>query len=143
MTNTICDPFELIEARREVVQAELDSRKSAAERNRLGQFATPNKLALDIAKYVATFVGAPTTPIRFADPSIGTGSFFSAALAVFGPARMTSAVGVELDPGFADAASELWDGTNLQVVRGDFTRVVGETRSICPPDVILANGTCQ
>jgi len=128
-----------IESRRQVVQAEIDTRKSAAERNRLGQFATPNALAVDIAGYVETLIGRTKGGIRFADPSIGSGSFFSAMLAVFGSKRISSAVGVELDPAFADAARNLWADAGLEVVRGDFTRVVA--KDACPPapNVILAN----
>ena len=66
----------LIESRRQAIQAEIDSRKSAAERNRLGQFATPNALAVDIARYVESVLGGTKGSIRFADPSIGSGSFF-------------------------------------------------------------------
>ena len=78
----------LIESRRQAIQAEIDTRKSAAERNRLGQFATPNALAVDIARYVESVLGRTKGSIRFADPSIGSGSFFSAALAVFGSQRI-------------------------------------------------------
>lgn len=77
-----------VEIRRQAMQADIDSRKSAAERNRLGQFATPNALAVDIARYVESLIGRPESGIRFADPSVGSGSFFSAALAVFGSKRM-------------------------------------------------------
>lgn len=87
---------------------EIDARRSGAERNRLGQFATPNSLAVEIARYVAMLLGRKSEGIRFADPSIGTGSFFSAALTVFGLDRIASAVGIELDPAFCDAARELW-----------------------------------
>src|SRR3990167_3537791 len=129
----------LIESRRQAIQADIDTRKSAAERNRLGQFATPNALAVDIARYVESIIGRTEGNIRFADPSIGSGSFFSAALAVFGSKRISSAVGVELDPAFADAASNLWANAGLEVVRGDFTRVIAT--GACPPapNVILAN----
>ena len=129
----------LIESRRQAIQAEIDTRKSAAERNRLGQFATPNALAVEIARYVKSVLGRTKGSIRFADPSIGSGSFFSAALEVFDSKRISSAVGIELDPAFADAAHNLWAHAGLEIVRGDFTRVV-ETGS-CPlaPNVILAN----
>ena len=83
----------LIESQRQAIQADIDTRKLAAERNRLGQFATPNALAVDIARYVQSVLGRTKGSIRFADPSIGSGSFFSAALAVFGSKRMKSAVG--------------------------------------------------
>ena len=129
----------LIESRRQAIQAEIDSRKSAAERNRLGQFATPNALAVEIARYVQSVLRRTKGSIRFADPSIGSGSFFSAALAVFGSKRISSAVGVELDPAFADAARNLWANAGLEVVSGDFTRVVATGSCPPAPNVILAN----
>jgi adenine-specific DNA-methyltransferase len=126
------------EIRRQAIQVEIDSRRSAAERNRLGQFATPNALAVDIARYVAKLIGRKKMSIRFADPAVGSGSFFSAAVTVFGE-RINSAVGVELDSAFYDAACDLWADTGLQVVRGDFTRLV-ENGSCSPaPNLILAN----
>ncbi len=128
-----------VEARRLAIQADLDKGKSAAERNRLGQFATPNALALDIARYVKSLIDRPASGICFADPSIGSGSFFSAVLAVFGPNRIQSAVGVELDPAFAEAARTLWGGVGLDVVLGDFTRIVAESSCPSAPNVILAN----
>ncbi len=127
------------EARRQAVQAELDAAKSAAERNRLGQFATPHGLAVEIARHVAALVGDVPGGVRFADPAVGTGSFFSAALAVFGPKRLRSAVGVELDPAFAAAARHLWADAGLSVVTDDFTRLVAGGSRPARPNVILAN----
>lgn len=128
-----------IEARRQAIQAALDSSRSAAERNRLGQFATPYDLAVQIARYVQSIVGHHLRTIRFGDPAIGTGSFYSAALAVFGSERMESAVGVELDPAFCDAARDLWAQTGLDVVQGDFTRIVAGPCCPVAPNLILTN----
>ncbi|MGH9338274.1 MAG: Eco57I restriction-modification methylase domain-containing protein [Acidobacteriota bacterium] len=129
-----------IEARRQAIQAALDSSKSAAERNRLGQFATPNTLAVEIARYVQSVAGRRLKTVRFADPSIGTGSFYSAALAVFGSSRrMERALGVELDPAFCDTARDLWAQTGLHVVQGDFTRIVASPRCPLAPNLILTN----
>jgi predicted RNA methylase len=128
-----------IEARRQAIQAALDSSRSAAERNRLGQFATPYALAVQIARYVRSIASRNLRTIRFADPSIGTGSFYSAALAVFGSGRMESAVGVELDSGFCDAARDLWAQAGLDVVQGDFTRIVASSRCPVAPNLILTN----
>ena len=128
-----------IELRRQVIQAEIDTCKSAAERNRLGQFATPNALAVDIARFVESVVGRTKGSIRFGDPSIGSGSFYSAALTVFGSKRISSAIGVEIDPAFAAAACNLWTDAGLEVVRGDFTRVVATASCPPSPNVILAN----
>ena len=128
-----------VELRRQQLQADLDAGKSAAERNRLGQFATPYTLAEDMTRYVASMIGTPAKPIRFADPSVGSGSFFSAALAVFGTDQIRTAVGVEIDPVFADAARQLWSGFGLEVVRGDFTRVIANGAQLAVPNIILAN----
>jgi len=128
-----------VEFRRQQVQAEIDASRSAAERNRLGQFATPIAFAVDIARYVESLIGSARKKILFADPAIGSGSFFSAALEVFGRKRITSAVGVELDPAFAEAARTLWCDQGLDVVQGDFTRVIASGSPLPAPDVILAN----
>ncbi len=128
-----------VELRRQSVQAALDATRSAAQRNRLGQFATPNSLAVEIARYVNTLIGPRGGGIRFADPAVGSGSFFSAALAVFGPKRIASALGIELDPAFADAARDLWSGAGLEVVHGDFTRIIADRLCLSAPNLILAN----
>ena len=110
----------LTEERRLHEQERLDAMKSAAERNKWGQFATPPKLAQSIARYaLAAMQGKP---IRFLDPAIGTGSFFSALSRESPPGIISSAVGVELDPLFAASARSLWASSGLQVVQGDFTR---------------------
>jgi adenine-specific DNA-methyltransferase len=127
------------EAQRQAIQSAIDATKSAAERNRLGQFATPNALALDIARYLGSLIGGRKGGLRFADPSVGSGSFFSAALAAYGPKRIESAIGIELDPVFADAARDLWADAGLEVVRDDFTRVVANGSRTPPPNLILAN----
>jgi len=120
------------------MQAALDAMKSPADRNRLGQFATPNALAIEMARYVQSIAGQKLRVVHFADPSVGTGSFYSAALGVFGPERIEKAVGVELDPGFCDAARDLWAESGLDVMQGDFTRIVAGS-SPFPPNLILAN----
>ncbi len=128
-----------IETRRESIQAVLDARKSPAERNRLGQFATPNALAIQIARYVQSVAGRRLRAVRFADPAVGTGSFYSAALAVFGPERIKRAIGVELDSSFCDAARNLWAEAGLDVVQGDFTRIVASSTRPVAPNLIIAN----
>jgi predicted RNA methylase len=128
-----------IEVRRQAIQAALDASKSAAERNRLGQFATPYALAVEITRYVRFVADSELRTIRFADPALGTGSFYSAALAVFGLERMERAVGVELDPAFCKAARDLWEPFGLEVVQGDFTSLVTSPRCPVAPNLILTN----
>jgi adenine-specific DNA-methyltransferase len=130
-------PIRTIESQRQSLQTSIDAGRTAADRNRLGQFATPHPLAVQIAQAAHDLVGSRR--VRFADPSIGTGSFFSAALKVFGRKRIVGACGIELDAEFADAARQLWSAAGLNVITGDFTRVVAN--GTCPPspDLILAN----
>jgi len=127
------------EARRQVVQEELDARRTATERNRMGQFATPNILAVEIARYVQSIAGPSLRAIRFADPAVGTGSFFSAALTVFGAERVVQALGIEIDPAFCAAARDLWGREGLEVIPGDFTKVIGRGSTPSSPNLILAN----
>jgi hypothetical protein len=105
------------------VQSSLDSRKSAKERNKLGQFATPSALALNIAEYVSILWGRRQQKVSFIDPAIGTGSFYSAMLQVFGASRVERQMGVELDVQFAAAAASLWKSTGLKVIQRDFTKL--------------------
>ena len=117
MTNTI---FHL-EARRLAVQDRLDASKTHSERNRMGQFATPPTLALQILQYAKAILNG-AVKVRFLDPAIGTGSFYSALLQVFPTRRLDRAVGYEIDPYYGDSAVELWSDTMLDVRVQDFTR---------------------
>src|SRR5690242_13063318 len=109
------------EASRIEEQSRLDLLKSAAERNQWGQFATPAALAEEMARYVKKLWASRTDKVRFLDPAIGTGSFFSALLRVGERRWIESATGMELDRDFAITARELWSREGLEVVEGDFT----------------------
>jgi hypothetical protein len=77
-----------IEGRRQAEQTRLDTLKTAAERNKWGQFATPFQLALSLARYAQKILGKGR--FRFLDPAFGTGSFYS-ALSQAAPARTIEA----------------------------------------------------
>ncbi|WP_040668156.1 class I SAM-dependent methyltransferase [Nitrolancea hollandica] len=115
--------FQEAEARRLVEQARLDAQKTAKERNAWGQFATPAALALSIAEYVRTMWNGRKDRIRFLEPALGTGSFYSALGQTFPQDCWESAVGVERDPAFVEAARDLWDAFGLEVAEADFTRL--------------------
>lgn len=108
------------EATRLALQAELDAAKSQSERNRLGQFATPPRLASDIVEQSLALVSSDQ-PIRFFDPAFGTGAFYSALLSAVPPERIEAAAGFELDPHYGDAAGRFWKETGLRLHLGDFT----------------------
>lgn len=109
-----------IEERRLGEQVRLDLLKTALERNKLGQFATPPELALSLARYVRSLFG--DDPVRFLDPAIGTGSFFSALSQTFPRGKIQAADGFEVDPIFAETARALWAEEGLRVIEGDFTK---------------------
>ena len=94
---------ETIEAKRLEIQTRLDSSKSQGERNKLGQFATPTALAMQMLECASRLHPAGVR-VRFLDPAIGTGSFYSALLRVFPAQQIESAVGFETDSECADTA---------------------------------------
>lgn len=135
-----------LEQERLGLQAELDSHKTQAERNRLGQFATPSALAFDILSYAKTII-APREKIRFLDPAIGTGAFYSALLSVFPKSRVQKAQGFEIDPHYGKPAAQLWKKTGLSLKLSDFTTAEPSQRHnliICNPPYVrhhhLENG---
>ncbi len=86
----------------------------------MGQFATPTELATQILEYANTrFDNAE--PLRFIDPAIGTGSFYSALINVFPESKVKRAVGYEVDPHYGQPATDLWRDTLLEIRIQDFT----------------------
>ncbi len=120
------DNVDLIEARRLIEQTRLDSSKSAIERNKLGQYATPSSLAIEIIDYCRSLLSG-SQKIRFIDPAIGTGVFYFALLRAFSLDCIETAMGYEVDVECAKVASQLWSDTHLKLTIADFTEV-------CPPD---------
>ncbi len=114
------DALTSVEDRRLTLQAALDAEKSQAERNKLGQFATPPGLASDLLAYGRSLL-APDARVRFLDPAIGTGSFYSALLREFPAERIEAAEGFEIDPHYGEPACELWAQHPLSITLGDFT----------------------
>ena len=109
------------EVRRLALQDELDAKKGASERNRMGQFATPTQLAVDILRYAKAQLGE-SEKVRFIDPAIGTGSFYSALRDVFPKTCIGAAVGYEIDPYYGVPAAKLWGDTGLDIRLEDFTQ---------------------
>jgi adenine-specific DNA-methyltransferase len=127
-----------LEEHRVTLQATLDAQKTQDERNRLGQFSTPTALARDILKYADSLLPADGK-VRFLDPAIGTGAFYSALCAEFPKTRIAEAVGFEIDPHYGQPAMELWDGSGLSLRLADFTRQPPEARFnlvICNPPYV-------
>jgi methylase of polypeptide subunit release factors len=115
------DALHLLEAQRLELQTELDSAKSKIERNQLGQFATPSLLATSILEHAKRFLPS-SKPIRFLDPAIGTGAFYSALLQVFPNDQIAAARGYEIDSHYGEIARLLWRDLHIEILIGDFTQ---------------------
>ena len=140
------------EAQRLALQEALDGQLDSSVRNRMGQFATPTGLAVDIQRY-AKIHFQQSGRVRFLDPAIGTGAFYSALLDVFPKSRIGTAVGFEIDPHYGEPAARLWGKTGLDTRLEDFTRAEAPTPAgrfnllICNPPYVrhhhIANGDKQ
>jgi predicted RNA methylase len=126
------------EAKRLEIQAELDNSKTQDERNKLGQFATPPALAKQILEQ-AVRLHPEGKPVRFLEPAIGTGSFFSALLRAFPATAIESAVGFETDPECVKRVHSLWRTSPLKLREEDFTKAAPPTSEWAKPNLIVCN----
>ncbi|HPN33298.1 MAG TPA: Eco57I restriction-modification methylase domain-containing protein [bacterium] len=127
-----------LEEKRLALQADLDSKKTQAERNRLGQFATPTNLATEILEYARTLL-QEKEKVNFLDPAIGTGAFYSALRRVFPDRRIAEALGFEVDRHYEEPANQLWAKTSLRIKLADFTKEEPSPRFnliICNPPYV-------
>lgn len=130
-----------LEAHRLIEQDRLDLLRSPGDRNRLGQFATPPTLARAVVGLAAWWMEerGMVPPVRFLDPAVGSGAFWGAAVARFGPAGIGRAVGIEVDPAVAAVARSIWAGERLEVVEADFARLDPPDREDRQFNLIIAN----
>ncbi|MCC6134589.1 MAG: SAM-dependent DNA methyltransferase [Gammaproteobacteria bacterium] len=126
--------IDYLENQRLFLQRQLDSRKTPTERNRLGQFATPTLLAVDILKYAATLI-PENEKVRLLDPAVGTGAFFSALLKVFPRERIAQTLGFEIDPHYGEPAKPLWAQSGFTIRMADFTR----ESPVCRFNLLICN----
>jgi adenine-specific DNA-methyltransferase len=130
--------IEVIESSRLAVQKHLDSSKTQAERNKLGQFATPGALATEVLEYARKILPS-NLRIRFLDPAFGTGSFYSALRKVFPRARIATAAGYEIDKHVAASAAELWNEDLLQLENADFTNQTAPSSENQRANLLICN----
>ena len=126
------------ESTRVLRQFQLDGAKTPTERNKLGQFATPTALAIDILKYAKTLLTVGQK-IHFLDPAFGTGAFYSALLQQFPLSQIAEAVGYEIDPHYGNEAIKLWRDTPLQLKIADFTQAVPPISDRTKANLLICN----
>ncbi len=120
------------------LQERLDALKNRYEKNRLGQFATPTKLAQQILSYSLILLPAKSK-IRFLDPAIGTGAFYSALLDSVPPNRIVRARGFELDPHYGLPSQRLWSRALLNIEIADFTKTEPPLRDSSRFNLLICN----
>src|SRR3990172_57142 len=127
------------ETQRLSIQTGLDACKTALERNKLGQFATPTILAREVLAYGLSLLPKKQS-VRFLDPAIGTGSFYSALLETIGNRLLSTTKGYEIDPHYGEPAKKLWAGHGVDIELADFTRATPPTGGfnllICNPPYV-------
>jgi hypothetical protein len=127
------------ETLRLAMQTELDSKKTALERNKLGQFATPTVLAREVLFYGLSLMPQGQR-VRFLDPAIGTGSFYSALREMIGDRPLEAAKGYEVDSHYGEPARVLWADSGLDIELADFTQTKPPTDGfnllICNPPYV-------
>ncbi|EKU31667.1 MULTISPECIES: Eco57I restriction-modification methylase domain-containing protein [unclassified Alcaligenes] len=132
--------WDRIETERLNLQALLDDQKTSEDRNRMGQFATPTALAREIVAHGVSLLPKGER-VRFLDPGIGTGSFYSALRATTSVAQIESATGFEIDPHYYGPAQAFWKDHALDLRHGDFTHAQPEGHAranviICNPPYV-------
>jgi hypothetical protein len=106
------------EAKRTEIQKSLDSSQTLETRKMLGQFATPKNLADGIARVALTLLKSDN--IRFLEPAIGTGVFYSSLLEHVREKNLSYSCGYEIDTHYAMPSEKLWRNTGLNYKNEDF-----------------------
>ena len=79
----------------------------------LEQFATPTQLARDVVAYGLSLL-PKFGPLRFLDPALGTGSFYSALTEMSKDRQAERASGFEIDPHFSVPAKSALEKSQFQ-----------------------------
>lgn len=104
-----------IEQRRQRLQKELDAGKTLQQRNKLGQYSTPYKLASKICRKLRIILGDEVDSVL--EPAIGTGVFYSALKEECSIKRF---VGYEIDSYYFIPTVSLWANYNVELHNEDF-----------------------
>ena len=117
-----------LEKKREQAQLDIDSAKNIEARRKSGQFATPFPLAREMISYGLGLLD--NNAVSFLEPSLGTGTFFSALIReIFGTGKtIKRAAGIEIAPLYFNSAMSLWNTEGLHVYHADFTHAKPDGR---------------
>jgi len=130
--------IETIEQKRLKIQTSLDKGKTEKERNILGQFSTPPKLATSILKEAIKYLGTKRC-ISFLDPAIGTGVFYKSLVEAVPETKIKKAKGIEIDKYYANPSRKLWSKHKIDYTIGDFTRTTPPSKESERFNLIVCN----
>ena len=122
----------ILQDQRLIMLRGLDAAKTNVARNKLGQFATPPRVAEDVVRYGLSLQTQPQ--IRYLEPGFGTGAFYNSLLEQVGEHVITQAVGYEVDPHYGVPAAELYAPNALELRIADFTEAAP-----APFDLLFCN----
>ncbi len=114
--------LEKIEIDRIHLQSLIDKGQSKLERNIQGQFSTPLQLAIDISEKTLSYFTKPIDQIRFLEPAIGLGVFYSAILFRTSGIEPLTATGIEIDTKIVKMSRTLWKDSKLEILNSDFLK---------------------
>jgi hypothetical protein len=134
----VAGEHETQEDKRADAQRAADAGKSAEERNRLGQFATPFNVACQIVARALKAMPSDAAVV-FLEPALGSGVFFSALIRQVSPPRLSSATGCEIDPVYGDIAQTVWASSGLRVLPCDFIAFASDPDNFSRFSLVCAN----
>ncbi len=129
------------EAKRLQAQMALEASLSIEERILRGMLATPSHLAQQIARCVGRLLDE-NRPIRYCEPFMGTGPFYSALRWVVPREAIESATGIEIDGESARAAAGLWSGEGVRIFQGDFLEALDAQPPLARPNLVMCDPPC-
>lgn len=114
--------IEIRENARQLEQSLLDVATSKKVRNKLGQYATPPQLAMEIVENTWRYVSFDQN-LSILEPACGTGAFISAILRA-NHSQEISLQAFEIDTEVEKIARQLWQEENCRISLADFTLAV-------------------
>ena len=105
----------------------------------MGQYATPTIFADAIVKLGLSYL--KDDAVRFIDPAFGLGAFYDSLEreATLHDKQVRSAVGIEIDEHFFIPSKELWKVSPIDVIHGDFTKLVAPSSDNARYNLMVCN----
>ena len=111
---------------------------SAIDRNKLGQYFTPEHLARQMVDFALSIM-TTFTSVRFIEPGFGHGAFFNMLLTAVPKTCLAKAWGYEVDQACIAHAKRQWPDGFLDLIKEDFTTAIPPKAPDEKPNLLLCN----